>query len=346
MSIALSQIRDDPIQTLMMHTLKATCETVHLGGFSSQLPPALRVQSGDRIWVETFSGVPVYQQAPKEFVPPEFLEICQHLPPERHIAPGPHLLTGPIYVEDAQPGDVLEICLEEATPSLPVGFTLIRSGAGALPQQFSQPALRFTPIDLHTGTIEFPAGSGMTLPLRPFFGILGVATDDTDRNSIPPGDYGGNLDNRLLQPPCRLFLPVFVPGALFSMGDGHGLQGDGEVCVTALETSMNGVIQLRSHRHLPPLPLPLAETATDWITMGFGTTLDDAFEQSLQRMITFLETFAKLTAEDAYMLCSLGVHFHITQVVNRPMKGVHACLPKSILPGAIAISIPPTSAPD
>ncbi|MEM9907148.1 MAG: acetamidase/formamidase family protein [Cyanobacteria bacterium P01_D01_bin.44] len=322
---------------MVTHTLKATCETVHFGGFSSDLPPALTIRSGDRIRVETFSGLPVHQHAPAEFLPPAFLEICQHLPPERRIAAGPHLMTGPIYIKEAQPGDVLEIRLEEIAPSLPVGFTLIRPGGGGLPQRFDQPVLRFTPIDLHSGTVEFPPGSGIKLPLTPFFGVLGVATAAAQRHSIPPGDYGGNLDNRLLQAPCRLFLPIFLPGARFSIGDGHSLQGDGEACLTGLETSMNGVIELRSHRHLPPLPLPLAETATDWITMGFGPTLDAAFEQCLQRMIAFLQKFAGLTAEDAYMLCSLGVHFHITQAVNLPSKGVHACLPKAILPTPVQL---------
>ncbi|MEB3212064.1 MAG: acetamidase/formamidase family protein [Leptolyngbyaceae bacterium] len=322
---------------MVTHILKATCETVHYGGFSSELPPALTVRSGDRILVETFSGVPVYQSAPKEFVPPEFLDICENLPGDRRIASGPHLMTGPIYVEDAQPGDVLEVRVQEVTPRLPMGFTLMRPGAGALPHRFDDAVLKFTPIDLETNTIEFPAKSGIILPLRPFFGILGVATDEPHRHSIPPGDYGGNLDNRLLQAPCRLFLPVFLPGARFSLGDGHSIQGDGEACLTALETSMNGVIELRSHRHLPPLPLPLAETPEDWITMGFGHTLDAAFEQCLERMLDFLQRFVGMTAEDAYMFCSLSIHFHITQAVNLPVKGVHACLPKVVLPKPIVL---------
>ena len=317
---------------MVTHELKATCSTVHFGGFSSELPPALTVKSGDHIEVETFSGVPVYKEAPPEFLPPEFLDICHNLPPERRIAAGPHLMTGPIYVEGAQPGDVLEVCLEEVIPSVPMGFTLMRPGAGALPQRFDQTVLRFTPIDLQAGTVEFPPGSGISLPLRPFFGILGVATTDTQRHSVPPGDFGGNLDNRLLQAPCRLFLPVYLPGAMFSIGDGHSIQGDGEACLTALETSMNGIIQLKAHRHLTDLPLPLAETTTDWITMGFGSTLDAAFEQCLERMLAFLQRFVGMTAEDAYMFCSLSVNFHITQAVNLPTKGVHGCLPKAVLP--------------
>jgi acetamidase/formamidase len=319
------------------YTLRASCETVHFGGFSNQIPPALTVSSGDRITVETFSGLPVYEQAPPDFLPPAFLDICRHLPPDRRVSAGPHLLTGPIYVEQARPGDALEVRLESVWPLVPMGFTLMRPGAGALPDLLDQPGLSFIPIDLASGTIEFPAGSGIRLPIQPFFGVLGVATPGGDRNSIPPGDFGGNLDNRLLQPPCRLFLPVYMPGALFSIGDGHGLQGDGEVCLTALETSMAGTIQLWNRPTLGHLPLPLAETTTAWITMGFGETLDAALDVALRRMVDFLTITLTLTPEDAYMLCSLGVHFHITQAVNRPQKGVHGILPKAILPHPIQL---------
>jgi acetamidase/formamidase len=319
------------------HRLKATCETVHYGGFSSQLPPALTVRSGDLITVETFSGLPVYQQAPPEFLSPAFLEICRNLPLDRHINSGPHLLTGPIYVQEASPGEVLEIRLEAIRPLLPMGFTLSCPHKGALPNLMRANALQFIPIDLTESCVEFPKGSGIRLPLQPFFGILGVATAEPNRHSVPPGDYGGNLDNRLLRPPCRLFLPVFLPGALFSIGDGHGLQGDGEVCLTALETSMEGTIQLWRRPDLAHLPLPLAETSDAWITMGFGETLDAAFEVALTRMLTFLEKTLDLNQEDAYMLCSLGVHFHLTQAVNVPQKGVHGILPKAILPRSMDV---------
>ncbi len=127
-----------------------------------------------------------------------------------------------------------------------------------------------------------------------------------------------------------MFLPVFLPGALFSIGDGHATQGDGEVDVTAIETSMNGTIQLILRKDLQ-FPAPIAETPTDFITMGFGQTLDEAFEFALQRMIAFLERFVGITAEEAYVLCSLAVNFHITQVVNSPQKGVHGLLPKAIM---------------
>ncbi len=313
------------------HILKASCQTVHLGGFSHQLEPALIVDSGDSIEVETYTGFYVYDKAPPEFITPEFLEICQHLPAARKVGPGPHLLTGPIYVKDAEPGDVLEIKLEAIAPRLPVGFNAIRPGWGALPQQFTEPRLRFIPLDLEKGVAEFPTGSGIQIPIKPFFGILGVATPETNRSSIPPGSYGGNIDNRELQAGATVFLPVFVPGALLSIGDGHSAQGDGEINVTAIETSMNGTIQIKLRKDLK-LTAPIAETPTDIITLGFGETLDEAFENALKEMITWLENFAGLSAEDAYVLCSLAVNFHITQVVNAPQKGVHGMLPKSILP--------------
>jgi acetamidase/formamidase len=318
------------------HILKATCQTVHLGGFSHQLEPALIINSGDSIDVETYTGFYVHDKAPPEFLTPEFLEICQHLPTERKVGPGPHLLTGPIYVREAEPGDVLEVTLEAISPRLPVGFNAIRSGWGALPQQFTEPRLRFIPLDLNKGVAEFPIGSGIQIPVQPFFGILGVATAQTSRSSVPPDSYGGNIDNRELQAGSRVFLPIFVPGALFSIGDGHSAQGDGEIDVTAIETSMNGTIQLKLRKDLK-FTHPIAETPTDIITMGFAQTLDQAFEFALKQMITFLERFAGLSAEDAYVLCSLAVNFHITQVVNSPQKGVHGMLPKSILPHAIAL---------
>lgn len=313
------------------HILKATLKTVHLGGFSPELEPALIVNSADRIDIETYTGFYVYEQAPAEFLTPQLIEICQHLPPERKVGPGPHLLTGPIYLRDAKPGDVLEVKLEKISPRLPMGFNAIRPGWGALPQQFTKSKLRFIPLDLEKGEAEFPTGSGLRIPLHPFFGILGVATPETNRSSVPPGKYGGNIDNRYLQAGSRIFLPVFVPGALFSIGDGHSAQGDGEVNVTAIETSMNGTIQLNLRKDLK-LTLPLAETPTHWMTMGFGETLDQAFEQALEQAIALLVDWFGFAAEDAYVFCSLAVNFHITQVVNRPHKGVHGMLPKSILP--------------
>lgn len=313
------------------HIIKATKDTVHLGGFSHLLKPVITVNSGDTVDVETYTGFHVCEKAPPEFVTPALLDIYENLSPEQKIARGPHLLTGPIYVKDAQPGDVLEVTLKHITPSLPIGFNAIRKNWGALPEEFNQSALRFIPLDLENNVAEFPTGSGIKIPLKPFFGILGVATTENSRNSIPPGNYGGNIDNRELQAGSKIFLPVFVPGALFSIGDGHSVQGDGEVNVTAIETSMNGTIELKLRKDLQ-ISTPIAETPTDIITMGFAPTLDEALKKALKNTIDFLVSCTKLSPEEAYVLCSLAVSFRITQVVNLPHKGVHGMLSKAILP--------------
>lgn len=318
------------------HILKANCQTVHLGGFSEHLKPALIINSGDSVEVETYTGFYIYEQAPPKFITPEFLDICQNLPAERKVGQGPHLLTGPIYVRDAVPGDVLEVKIDAVSPRLPIGFNAIRPGWGALPKQFREARLRFIELDLNKNIAEFPHGSGIEIPLQPFFGILGVATPEVSRSSIPPGSYGGNIDNRELLAGSKLFLPIFVAGGLLSIGDGHSAQGNGEVNVTAIETSMNGTIQVNLRKNLQ-LTAPIAETANDIITMGFGETLDEAFEFALEQMIVFLKNFVGLDAEDAYVLCSLAVNFQITQAVNTPQKGVHGMLPKSILPRVIVI---------
>lgn len=313
------------------HTLKATCQTVHLGGFSCKLEPALMINSGDRIEVETYTGFKICNQAPDAFLTPELIDIYHNLPSERRVGNGPHLLTGPIYIRDAEPGDVLEVRLEAISPRLPMGFNAIRSGWGARPQQFSESRLRFIPLNLEEGVAEFPSQKGIRIPLRPFFGILGVATPETERSSIPPGVYGGNMDNPSLLAGSRVFLPLFVPGGLFSIGDGHSAQGEGEVNGTAIETSMNGTIVLNLHKNVA-LTTPIAETITNFITMGFGQTLDEAFSSALQQMIQVLELSVGLSAEEAYVLCSVAANFRITQVVNSPQKGVHGMIAKSILP--------------
>lgn len=313
------------------HVLKATCKTVHLGGFSSALQPVLEISSGDWIDFETYTGYYFCDRAPQAFLTPELLEIYHNLPVEQKVGPGPHLLTGPVYIRDAKPGDVLEIHLESIVPRLPIGFNAIQPGRGALPDHVTETHLQFIPLNLLKKTAEVPQKSGIQVPLQPFFGILGVATAETSRSSIPPGPYGGNMDNRELQAGSRVFLPVFLPGGLFSLGDGHSAQGDGEVDLTAIETSMNGTVQIWLRKDLQ-LSMPMAETPTDFITMGFAETLDTAFQLALKNMIQFLESSIGLSTTDAYVLCSVAVNFRITQVVNSPNKGVHGMLPKAILP--------------
>jgi acetamidase/formamidase len=208
-----------------VHTLKATPHTVHLGGFSSQLPPALYVQSGDVVQVETYSGFAHYGKAPDRFFTPEFLEICQTLPAERRVGPGPHLLTGPIYVEGAEPGDVLEVRLQAITPRLPIGFNAIRPGWGALPGEFDQPRLRFIDLDIDQGVAEFPPGSGIRVPIRPFFGILGVATEETSRSSIPPATMVATSTTANCRRDPEFFCRSLCPVPFFRWGMATPLKG-------------------------------------------------------------------------------------------------------------------------
>lgn len=310
------------------HFLKATCDTVHYGGFSASIPPAIKVESGDTIDVETFTGFAIHEQAPLDFLPPELLEICQELSKERQVGDGPHLMTGPIYVDGAEPGDVLEVKLVDIHPRVAMGFNAIRPGWGALTERFGEGHLRFIPLDLQQGIAEFPTGSGIQIPIKPIFGIMGVATDD-ERSSIPPGFYGGNIDNPELVAGSTLFLPVSLPGALFSIGDGHAAQGDGEVCGTAIETSMNGTIQLTVRKDMQ-LSFPVAETATDIVTTGYAPTLDEALQIALHSMVDLLVAKTSVTEKEAYCLCSMAANFRVTQVVNSPQKGIHGLLPKSL----------------
>ncbi len=191
------------------HILKANCHTVHLGGFSHQLKPVLTINSGDSIDVETYTGFYVYDKAPPEFLTPDFLEICQHLPTEQQVDSGPHLLTGPIYIRDAQPGDVIEVKLEAIYPRLPIGFNVMYPDKGALPKHFSEHKIHFIPLDLEKQIAEFPSESGIKIPLKPFFGILGVATSE-NRSSVPPTLY----HTCLLRSRLPLLSPLLVPSLL------------------------------------------------------------------------------------------------------------------------------------
>lgn len=326
-----------------VHQLLATPDTVHFGGFSPRLPPALTIASGDAVDAETFTGFHAadHPAAPEAFRHPRLLEIVERLPAERRIADGAHLLTGPIAVRGAEPGDWLEVGLERIEPGLPVGYNAIREGWGVLRDRFSEPRMWFVELDEDRRSFEFPRGSGVRVPVEPFFGELGVAPAGGEASSIPPGRFGGNLDNRELRAGARLFLPVQVKGALFSLGDGHAAQGDGEVDSFGLEISMNGRVRLTVRKELAGLDgsanWPFALTPTHLVAMGFAATLDEALEAALSQAVTLLGALAGLAAERAYALASLAMSFRVTQAVNTPMRGVHGMLPLSVLPRPIGL---------
>lgn len=308
------------------HHLPASVNTCHWGLFDAKIPPVLHVQSGDRVTVNTVSGGPdVLPPADKFYIPPELADIHARTP--RHV-PG-HILTGPIFVEGAEPGDTLEVSIIDVSLRQDWGYNFIRPLAGTLPAEFDSYRLMNIPLDCERMVARLPWG--LDLPLHPFFGVMGVAPPAHwgRISTIVPRAHGGNLDNKELRPGSSLFLPVHVPGALFSCGDGHAAQGDGEVCTTAIETALQGTFELVLHKKTA-LGYPRAETPTHYITMGMAPTLDQCMDMALRDMIVLL-TERGLSREDAYTLCSLGVDFRITQTVNTH-RGVHAMLPKGLAP--------------
>lgn len=308
------------------HELFATPETVHYGYYDYRLDPVLTVESGDRVIAHTVSGRDGFLPDDAGRIPKGLTDILAR---SRQGA-GPHMLTGPVAVTGAEPGDVLEVAIEEIKLACDWGWNLIRVFGGALPEDFPYNACRVIDLDLEGRTAE--VASGWKVPLKPFFGQLGVCPPESygEIPSNPPHTHGGNLDNKDLVAGSTVYLPVWKPGAGFSIGDGHAVQGDGEVNQTAVETCMDGTVRLTVRKDMK-LSLPRAETPTHYITMGFDRSLDNASKTALREMINFLSHEHGLSREDAYVFCTAAVDLRITQVVNGN-KGVHATVEKALLP--------------
>jgi acetamidase/formamidase len=311
------------------HHLASHPGTVHWGWFDAALPPVLTIDSGDRVTVETVSGGPSNLPGAGYHVPPELLAI--HEKSQRRL-PG-HILTGPIAVHGAVPGDVLEIRILDVRLRQDWGYTFVRPLAGALPDDFPTAEQIIVALDRDRGIGRLPWGTEITL--RPFFGVMGVAPPPAwgAISSIQPRAHGGNLDNKELIPGATLYLPVHAEGGRLSLGDGHGVQGDGEVCVTAIETALEGTLEIVLRKDLK-LTYPRAETPTHRITMGMDPDLDDAARDALRRMVDWVTATTTLSRNHAFMLMSLTADVRVTQLVNEH-KGIHVMLPKSALgPGA------------
>ncbi len=307
--------------------LAASPDTCHWGFLDAALQPCLTVESGATVTIETLSGGP-------EVLPPAGFQVAPalheiHARNERML-PG-HILTGPVAVEGAEPGDVLEVRIEEVELGADWGFNMIRPLAGTLIDDFHETRLLNIPLDRDAMTGRLPWG--LELPLRPFFGVMGVAPPPKwgRVSSIQPRAFGGNLDNKELVAGTTLFLPVFAPGALFSCGDGHAAQGDGEVCVTAIETALTGTFTLVLRKDLG-FGYPRAETPDHYVTMGMDPDLDQCVVRALRDMIVLLGEVAGLGPQDAYTLCSLAADLRITQTVNG-CKGVHCVIAKATAHG-------------
>ncbi|HZJ65604.1 MAG TPA: acetamidase/formamidase family protein [Kofleriaceae bacterium] len=312
------------------HRLEATPSTVAYGYYWSEAAPVLRVASGDIIDVDTLltnnpTGL-ARAGVPDAKIQASLRSIVTEVTGDRK-GPGGHILTGPVFVEGAEPGDVLEVKILSIDLALDYGYNGCN---GYLPENCEKDVpVKILQLNRQKMTAEFEPG--IVIPLHPFYGSMGVApAPDAGRiSSVPPGRHAGNLDNRELVAGSTLYIPVFVAGALFEIGDGHAAQGDGEVDQTAIETSLRGRIQLTVRKDMK-LTWPRAETATDYIAMATDPDLAVATRTAIQQMIDFLVAERKLTPHRAYQLVSIAGNVAITQLVDKPNLGVHVRLPKSI----------------
>jgi acetamidase/formamidase len=311
------------------YKLKATPQSLAWGYYWAGAKPALTVPSGATVEIQTVSGNPANLEAagvPPGEIQPELRRIHAEVPKEAK-GPGGHLLTGPVAIEGAQPGDVLEVRILEIRLDVPYSHNTA-GRKGFLADVFPEVKTKIIPLDRRRMVGQF--APGIELPLRPFFGSMGVAPAESAGkiDSAPPGIHAGNLDNKELVAGSTLFIPVHAPGALFEVGDGHAGQGNGEVDITAMETSLTGVFRFILH-HDMRLKWPRAETPTHYITMGLDADLTQAARICALETIDFLVETKKMTREDAYALTSVAIDLDITQLVDG-VKGVHAMIPKSL----------------
>ena len=318
-----------PSTTPQKFKLPATPRTVAWGYYDSAAIPVLRIHSGDTVEFDTLiTNSPTGLE--KAGVPPE--QVQQSL---RDIykevtnkGPGGHILNGPVFVEEAEPGDTLEVRIQKIDLAIPYAYNAFGPTRGFLPEDFPYRKMKIIPLDKDRMIAKF--GPGIEVPLHPFFGSMGVAPPEVFGriDSAPPGNHAGNMDNKELVAGTTLFLPVHAKGALFEVGDGHAGQGNGEVDITALETSLVGTLEFIVHKGTGQ-KYPRAETPTHYISMGFHPELHEATRIAVREMIDFLVNTKHMTKDDAYMLISVAGDVDITELVDGN-KGVHVMLPKAV----------------
>jgi acetamidase/formamidase len=316
-------------QAARTHRLEATPSTIAYGWYDAAATPVLRIASGDIIDVDTLlTNTPAglaRAGVPDDQIQASLKAIVAQTPPEKK-GPGGHILTGPVFVEGAEPGDALEVGILSVDLAIAYGYN---GCSGFLRENCAQTnRTRIIPLDRQAMTAAF--APGIVVPLRPFFGSMGVAPPpEAGRiSSNPPWIHAGNLDNKSLVAGTTLFIPVHVPGALFEVGDGHAAQGDGEVDQTGIETSLRGRLRLTVRKGMK-LAWPRAETSTDYISMGTDEDLTKATKIAIQEMIDFLVAEKKLDRMSAYQLTSISGDVHMTQLVDGKI-GVHVKMPKGI----------------
>lgn len=313
-----------------VHRLPVTPDTVAYGYYWADAKPVLKIASGDIIDVDTLlTNTPAglaKAGVPDEKIQASLKAVVSQVTGERK-GPGGHILTGPVYVEGAAPGDVLQVDILSIELPIDYGYN---GCSGYLPENCNK-ELPFKIIALDRKHMTAQFLPGIVIPLKPFYGSIGVApAPELGRvSSNPPGKHAGNLDNRELTAGSTLYIPVFAPGALFEIGDGHAAQGDGEVDQTAIETSLRGRLRLTVRKDMK-LTWPRAETRSDYISMATDPDLATATKLAIQQMVDFLVHDKGLSQHEAYQLVSIAGNVAVTQLVDKPNLGVHVRLPKSI----------------
>ncbi len=337
----------------MLHVIKATPETVHWGYFDATRAPVLKVKSGDCVQIEAITH---HAGDAPDLMFDEGVKRIFDETPESDRYPGVHIMTGPIFVEGAKPGDMLEVHYLEMTPRLPYGSNLAANWGHLYKEMGEKERVTIYQLDaasntasaafaydfpgkyLIPGTVTQPdeccreqALEGVRIPVRPHLGTAGVAPDAKGRvSTVPPGAHGGNIDNWRIGAGATMYYPVQCDGGLFSVGDPHISQGDGELSGTAIESSLNVLLQIRLRKDFK-FPSPLLETPTDWIVHGFDTDLNVAMRNASLDMLGLLTDHRGLSRVDAYSLMSVAADFAVTQVVDG-RQGIHVRIPRGIFP--------------
>lgn len=322
------------------HHVRSVPENMVFGYLAAETPPVLRVNSGDIVMIDTVSMGGVREEDPERFfrengIPLDLPVVREIIAIRREVKPSGisgHMMVRPIYVVQAEPGDTLEVRVLDVRSRAPYGINSGRPGASGIPDIVPRPYLRVIRLDLGRQVALF--GDGIEVPLRPFQGLMAVAPPPNRGrlSSTPPyPDLGGNIDNKHLGTGSTLYLPVHVRGALFHTGDPHGAQGNGEISITALESSNTVTVQLLVRR-AGGLKVARAETPTHHILMGFDADLDAAMRMAITETVGFLRSDFGLDAHSALSLSSIAVDFEVTQVVDGT-QGIHAMVPKSLFQG-------------
>ena len=323
-------------QAQQNQTLLATPTTVAWGFYSAKATAVLTIHSGDTVTIQTLStcGSPERLKSlgiAEADIPPYVSDIYKNYPASEK-GPGGHILTGPVAITEAEPGDVLEVRIKKINIDVPWACNGFGAGRGFLPNDFPYSRTRIIPLDRAAMIGHF--APGIDIPLHPFFGSMGIAPPESagKYNSAPPWMHAGKIDNKEMVAGTTLYIPVNAKGALFEVGDGHAGQGNGEVDITALETQLTGTFQFIVHKN-EHLLWPRAETPTQYIAMGFDEDLKTATEMAVRNMITFLSEqnpdYPHLSRDDAYALISTACDVDITQLVDTK-SGVHVLCPKAL----------------